>query len=514
MSPRQAVLGIENGSYFHGSLRVFEGVSFLLDGARTGMVGENGAGKSTLLRCLTGELELIDGAIVRSRGLRLGYVPQEIPTALEPLSIRAVLEQSLARAGAEDEYWRVDVLLDELAVALERAEEPFGALSGGWQRLLLIAAAANLEAPDILILDEPTNHLDIGHLNTLEHWLLDELKLPMLIVSHDRDFLNRVTERTLFLRTDGAHAFKAPFIQAREELLRRDAADAGRRKLEAKEVERLEQVAARYRVWGVKNSDFHKKQKMTEKRIERIQRDMTPAYAERDRKLELHDADIDAKVSLRVRDLTVSTPDGRRLLTIDRLNVASGDRIALLGPNGAGKSTLLSVLSSAFEPAKAHYDPKAAIRYNPSCQLVYFDQRMMQLPLGATLIDWVESAGGPTTTQCMSLLAKAGFDHTRARSRIGDLSFGERSRLIFLKMRLLKPNFYLLDEPTNHLDISGQEDLESQLERSEVSCVFVSHDRYFTRAAATRFLEIRRGRLVETEDADEFFDRQSVAAAH
>jgi ATPase subunit of ABC transporter with duplicated ATPase domains len=513
MPPRQAVLGVENASFFHGSKRVFSGVSFLLDGARTGLVGENGAGKSTLLKCLTGELELIDGQIVRSRGLRVGYVPQEIPEALEAMSIRAVLEQALTRTGAEDEFWRVDVLLDELGVALDRADDRFGALSGGWQRLLLIAAAANLESPDILILDEPTNHLDIGHLNTLERWLLEDAKVPMLIVSHDRDFLNRVTERTLFLRADGAHAFKTPFIQAREELLRRDAADATRRKLETKEIERLEQVAARYKVWGVKNSDFHKKQKMTEKRIERIQRDMTSTYVERDRKLELHDADIEAKVALRVRDLKVTAPDGRLLLTIDRLNIGAGDRIALLGPNGAGKSTLLNVLAAAFEPDRAHYDPKAAIRFNPGCQLVYFDQRMMQLPLDSTLIDFVEAAGGPTTTQCMSLLAKAGFDHTRARSRIGELSFGERSRLIFLKMRLLKPNFYLLDEPTNHLDISGQEDLEAQLEASEVSCVFVSHDRFFTRTAATRFLEIRKGRLVETDGADEFFDRQTAAAA-
>jgi len=513
MARGQAVLGMEDGAFFHGVRKVFSGITFLLDGERTALVGENGGGKSTLLKCLTGELELTDGAIVRSRGLRVGYVPQEIPPGLEMLSVRAVLEQALARAGVEDEYWRVDVLLDDLGVDPERAEDRFGALSGGWQRLLLIAAAAHLDAPDMLILDEPTNHLDIGHLNTLEGWLMDELKLPMLIVSHDRDFLNRVTERTLFLRTDGAHAFKTPFIQAREELLRRDAADAGRRKLEAKEVERLEQVAARYRVWGVKNSDFHKKQKMTEKRIERIQRDMTSAYVERERKLELHDADIEAKVALRVRDLKVLTPDGRLFLTIDRLNIGAGDRIALLGPNGAGKSTLSSVLAGAFEPDRAHYDPSAAIRFNPGCQLVYFDQRMMQLPLGDTLIDWVEAAGGPTTTQCMSLLAKAGFDHTRARSRIGELSFGERSRLIFLKMRLLKPNFYLLDEPTNHLDISGQEDLEAQLDASEVSCIFVSHDRYFTRTAATRFLEIRKSRLVETDGADDFFDRQTAAAA-
>ncbi len=130
------------------------------------------------------------------------------------------------------------------------AGQAFGQLSGGWQRLILIAGAARLEEPDILVLDEPTNHLDLANIATLERWLTATFKIPMLIVSHDRAFLNRVTDRTLFLRADGIHAFRAPFSQAREELLRRDAAAAQARRLEEKEVKRLEQAAARYKVWA------------------------------------------------------------------------------------------------------------------------------------------------------------------------------------------------------------------------------------------------------------------------
>jgi len=124
------------------------------------------------------------------------------------------------------------------------------------------------------------------------------------------------------------------------------------------------------------------------------------------------------------------------------------------------------------------------------------------------VLDYVLEAEGTTEKEAIRMLAQAGFAFARLKEPIGVLSHGERARLGFLKMKLLRPNFYLLDEPTNHLDIEGQEDLEDQLERSDVSCLFVSHDRFFTRTAATRFLEIRRGRLVEIDDPDAFFDTQ------
>lgn len=507
MSSRQAVLGVENASFFYGANRVFEGVSFQLDAARTALVGENGAGKSTLLKCLMGELELNSGQIVKSRGLKIGYVPQDVPPGLGERTVREVLESALpAQDGSED--WRVDVLLDEIGVSHEISQQPFAALSGGWQRLMLIAASAKLAEPDLLILDEPTNHLDLGNINTLEMWLGEDESVPMLIVSHDREFLERSTTRTLFLRTDGAHAFKAPFLEAREALLHRDAADAVRRRLESREIERLEKMAARYRVWGVKNDKFHKRAKATEKRIERIEAERTGAYSARERRLELHDGEIDAKVALRVQGFPVTTPDGRPLFTVEKLSVAVGDRIAVLGVNGAGKSMLLSALARSWDPGQQHYDGAAPIRFNPQARLTYFDQKLADLPLKISLLDYLAGAEGATDRDANALLAKAGFPYVRIKGPIADLSHGERARLVFLRMKLSKPNLYLLDEPTNHLDIEGQEDLEAQLEGSDVACLFVSHDRFFTRTAANRFLEIRRGKLVEVEGPDEFFAAQ------
>ena len=514
MSSRQAVLGVENASFHYGASKVFEGVSFMLDEARTALVGENGAGKSTLLKCLMGQLELTSGQVIRSRGLKVGYVAQDTADALAGFTVREVLTRSLNDQDGGDD-WKVDVLLDELEIAPEMADQRFGALSGGWQRLFLIAGAARLAEPDLLILDEPTNYLDLANINTLERWLAAEQRLPMLIVSHDREFLERTTTRTLFLRSDGAHAFKAPFMRAREELLRRDAADAARHKLEAKEITRLEQVAARYKAWGVLNSDFHKKQKMTEKRIERIEADRTDAYVARERRLELHDGELDAKVALRVQGLTVATPDGsRKLFTIDKLSIGVGDRIALLGANGVGKTMLLTALAAAYDPAREHYDGVSPIRFNPGARLAVFDQKMRELPLKTSLVDYMaQDPGGVSGTAANKILAQAGFAYARIRGPIGDLSHGERARLIFLKMQGAEPNLYLLDEPTNHLDIEGQEALESAAwKQSDVACLFVSHDRYFTRTAATRFVEIQPGksggRLVEVERPDAFFERQ------
>ena len=509
MASRQAVLGMERASFFYGSSRVFENVSFLLDDARTALVGENGTGKSTLLKCLGGQLELNGGQVIRSRGLRVGTLPQDIPDGLANRPVRDVLGDALVRGGIGDDLWRIDVLADEIGVAQDVLDKPFGALSGGWQRLLLIAGAARLEEPDLLILDEPTNHLDLGNINTLERWLTQDFTVPMLIVSHDREFLDRVTERTLFLRADGVHSFKTRFSLAREELLRRDATAAARARLEDKEIKRLEQAAARYKVWAVKNPDLNKRKNAVESRIARIEKERTQTSVARERRLELSDTDLEARVALRLAGLEVKTPEGRKLVGIDKLAIAAGERVAILGTNGAGKSTLLSALAAAYDPAREHYDGVSPVRFNPACRLVYFDQTMRDLPTRTKILDYVVDADGVTEKDAIRHLAGAGFAFARIAEPIRVLSHGERARLVFLKMKLLRPNMYLLDEPTNHLDIEGQEDLEEQLEKSDVSCLFVSHDRFFTRTVATRFLEIRKSRLVEIDDPDAFFDAQS-----
>ena len=155
-----------------------------------------------------------------------------------------------------------------------------------------------------------------------------------------------------------------------------------RARLEDKEIRRLEQAAARYKAWAVKNPDLNKRKNAVETRIARIEKERTQTYVARERRLELADGDIDAKVALRIAGLDVTAPgSGRRLIAIDRLAIAAGDRIALLGANGAGKSTLLSALAGAFDPELEHYDSLSPVRFNPACRLVYFDQSMRDLPL-------------------------------------------------------------------------------------------------------------------------------------
>jgi ATPase subunit of ABC transporter with duplicated ATPase domains len=241
------------------------------------------------------------------------------------------------------------------------------------------------------------------------------------------------------------------------------------------------------------------------KRIERIEATRAEIHRPNGRRIELGDGDLDASAALRVHDLTVTTQDGARaLVAIDRLVIAPGDRVALLGANGAGKSSLLNALAAAWNARDPYYDGSAPARFNPACRLAYFDQSLRDLPLDRSLVDYLTDADGVTEKDALRGLAQAGFPFARVREPILVLSFGERSRLAFLKMKLLRPNLYLLDEPTSHLDIEGQEDLETQLEETDVACLFVSHDRFFTRAVATRFLEIRNGRLTEVENADAF----------
>ena len=183
--------------------------------------------------------------------------------------------------------------------------------------------------------------------------------------------------------------------QAREELLRRDATAATRAQLEEKEIRRLEQAAARYKVWAVKNPDLNKRKAALETRIARIEKDRTQTYVARERRLELADGDIDAKVALRIAGLDVMAPGSeRKLIAIDRLAIAAGDRIALLGVNGAGKSTLLSALAAAFDPELEHYDSLSPVRFNPACRLVYFDQTMRDLPVDMSILDYVAGGAG------------------------------------------------------------------------------------------------------------------------
>ena len=374
------------------------------------------------------------------------------------------MARALTRGGAEGEDWRIDIMLDEIGVEAATAERPYGALSGGWQRLVLVASAALLEDPDILVLDEPTNHLDLGNIATLERWLTEVMKLPMLIVSArpGRSSTASPTAR-MFLRADSAHSVQRPHSPSRANRCpgARCRPDARPRSLEEKEIKRLEETCARYKVWAQKNDDVRQEgARSWSGRSSGWKAAKTKIYVARERRLELGESEMEAKVALRVEGyVTVRTPDERALFTIERLAVRAGDRIAhARNQRAAGKSTLLTALALEFAAKDApHYDGKAAGAVQSGlARLAVFDQAMADLPMDASLIEYMSQVQGVGEREAIQALIKAGLpapaDGTGRSLRCS--RFGERARLKFLRLKAEQPNFYLLDEPAPATSIS------------------------------------------------------------
>ena len=222
-----------------GKTQLFNDLTIAIGpGDRVGLVGANGAGKSTLLKCLTGEADLTSGEITLSRGARVGEVPQSVPEELLDVSLFDAVASGLDAEALSSEGWRVDVVLDTLSTPAELRDRRVRELSGGWQRLMLLMRAW-VGDPDVLVLDEPTNHLDLEKIALLEGWFETIGSVPVIVASHDRSFLDAVTNRTLFLRPDVSRYFPLSYTRAKEALTGEDASDAARRERELKEAGQL-----------------------------------------------------------------------------------------------------------------------------------------------------------------------------------------------------------------------------------------------------------------------------------
>ncbi len=462
-------------------------------GDRVGLVAGNGAGKSTLLRCVAGLTEPDEGSVVLARGASLGYVEQDVPPALLGLTLAETLRRALPKAGREQEAWRVGAVLDEFDTPEELYDRPLGSLSGGWQRLALLARVW-IRHPDALLLDEPTNHLDAEKIALLERWIGGPAaRVPMLIASHDRSFLDTSTTATLFLRPGVSTLYAHPYRTARTLLADDDAAQERKHAKDAREVTRLRRNAGELRNIGVNSGSdlLQKKSMQLRERAERLEATLRPAHTEKAGSIRLVSRESHAKVLVALRDVDVTTPAGDVLFRIATLDVRQGDRLVLLGHNGVGKSQLVRLLRRATREAVA------GVRISPSLVLGYADQGMAHLPDEQTPHRLISRFKGIGDGQATRLLASAGLALEAQALPIGRLSPGQKARLGLLALRLTAPNFYLLDEPTNHVDIPGQEQLEAELLAQEATCVLVSHDRSFVQAVGTRFLEIARGRISE-----------------
>ncbi len=483
---------------------LFENLSLVIGGAdRIGLVAANGGGKTTLLRCLAGLAEPTTGDIVRSRGLRVGFVEQEMPDNLRSLPLAEAIRRALPPVERDANEWLVGVILDALAAGAELHGRLVGDLSGGWQRLALIARAWVTE-PDALLLDEPTNHLDLEKIQRLERWIAGEAgPIAMVIASHDRSFLDACTTRTLFLRPGYCPSYAHPYSIARGLLADDDMAAERKLVKGTREADRLRRNAADLKNVGVNSGSdlLLKKAMQLTKRAEALEHTLRPGHVERTGEIRLANRGTHARVLLDIADLRVRIPDGRELFRIEKLHVFQEDRIVLLGRNGVGKTLLVRQLREAIDSS----DGVAGIRAAPSIALGYVDQLMSQLPLGDTPHGYIAARFRLGDQRSTSLLAGASFTVDMQRRPIRVLSLGQRARVGLLALRLAEPNFYLLDEPTNHVDIAGQERLEAEILAHAPTCVLISHDRSFVAAVATRFLLIEQGKVEEVDGPERFY---------
>jgi ATPase subunit of ABC transporter with duplicated ATPase domains len=474
-------------------------------GDRIGLVAANGRGKTTLLRCIAAAMEASEGEIVRSRGLNVGYVEQNVPAALLDTPFHAAVLEALSVEQRLSESWRVDVALESLDVPEALHQMPLKQLSGGWQRLAMLARVLMTDA-DVLLLDEPTNHLDLARISRLETWL-DALprEMPVVIASHDRAFLDATTNRTLFLRPEASPMFSLPYARARAALREADASDERRYQQDLKTAQQLRQQAAKLNNIGVNSGSdlLLSKTRQLKQRAERLEDAAKPAHLERSAgAIRLANRGTHAKVLVTLDDASVETPDGRLLFKTGKQFICKGDRIVLLGPNGAGKTRLVAMLRAAIEHPDA---AQAGIKATQSLVLGYGDQALAGLSDADTPMRTIIRRFDVGDQRARTLLAGAGLSIEMQGRPIERLSGGQKARLGMLLLRLSQPNFYLLDEPTNHLDIEGQEALEDELMLHQASCLLVSHDRSFVRTVANRFWVIERKRLVEQEGPEAFF---------
>jgi ATPase subunit of ABC transporter with duplicated ATPase domains len=482
----------------------------IADGDRVGLVAGNGLGKTTLLRIMAGESEPAGGEIVRSRGLKLGYVEQDVPAALLPLSLRDAVLDALPPGDRDTDAWRADVALDGFDTPYEMRDRLVSELSGGWQRLMLIARVWVTD-PDAMLMDEPTNHLDLTKIFKLETWLNREARnIPLVVASHDRDFLDAVTNRTLFLRPGSSRYFALNYSDARVEFEREDASQAAQNERDLKEAAKLRKQAAKLNNIGINSGSdlLVVKTKQLRERAARIEDAVRPVHKERAGEIKLGNSGTHARLLVGLDNVEVKTPDGTALFRIDKLHIFQGDRIVLLGRNGTGKTQLVKLLHRAMTGEEV-----PGVRVTPSLVLGYTDQDMSQLPVKMTPETFISTQFDQTDAKVRSLLAAAGFAIEKQSQPIGRLSFGQRARLGLLALRLTAPNFYLMDEPTNHVDIPGREALEGEILTHGATAVLVSHDRSFVRNVGTRYLEIVGRRLVEVEGPENFFEAMMLEDA-
>jgi ATP-binding cassette subfamily F protein 3 len=514
-----------------GAERVFADVNFQIDDTdRIGLVGPNGAGKTTLLNLLVGREAPDEGTIAIARNTRIGYLTQTAhfqpdntlreemltvfdqlraweqelgelaqqlasPEAQEDVELHELLLKQYAdrqtrfeHAGGYTYENRVDQVLDGLGFTREQQTAPVKHLSGGQQTRAALGKLL-LQEPDLLLLDEPTNHLDLAALEWLETYLAS-WKGALLVVAHDRYFLDKVTSRTLELAFGRIEEYPGNYTRYLE--LREERMERRMREYEAQQeyIAHTEEFIRRYKA-GQRSKEARGRQKLLD-RMERVERPQDfPEMS-----FELNAVVESGQVVLSTHKLEVGYPastkdsEPKLLVRVADLELLRGDRVGLIGPNGAGKTTLLRTIIGELPPLSGHVYPGHNVRIG------YYSQTHAGLNPQRTIVDEIRQVSVLSEDGARSFLSRFLFTGDDVFKPIGALSGGERSRVALAKLTLQGSNYLILDEPTNHLDLQSRQFLEEVLDDFEGTLLFVSHDRYFIDRLATKLWVIEQGVLI------------------
>ena len=481
---RPVLLSTESVAKAYGGRTLFEAVSFgLFEGDRAGLVGPNGSGKSTLLRILAGHDSPDAGTRSARGGLRIGYVAQD-PVFPATGRVEDVVASVLGHVDAGDRPGRVALALGRAGFSDGREE--VASLSGGWTKRLAIAQALASE-PDVLLMDEPTNHLDVDGILWLEQVLADEAR-AYLVVSHDRYFLEHVTDRVLELNPafpGGLFASDGPysrFLERRDEFLRGQAAYE----------ESLANTVRREIAWlrrGAKARTTKAKGRIQE--AERLIGELADARergASRSVDVEFTSSDRRTKKLLVARGVATSR-GGRPLFGALDLSITPGTRLGVIGPNGSGKTTLLDLFAGALSP------DQGTIERADDLRLVRFEQQRAELDPAESLRRALAPEGDAVTFQgrhvhVASWAKRFLFRPEQLQLPVGRLSGGEQARVRIARVMREAADVLLLDEPTNDLDIPTLQVLEESLAEFAGAVVLVTHDRFMLERVSTTILAL------------------------
>ncbi|MDY3657475.1 MAG: ABC-F type ribosomal protection protein [Lachnospiraceae bacterium] len=519
------ILSCQNISKAFVENQVLKNVSFHIeDHEKAAIVGINGAGKTTLLRIIVGEMTPDDGQVVLAKDKTLGYLAQNstVDTSHtiyeELLSVKADLlrlEEKIRECENNMKHANGDALEDlmkqytSLTHAFEtgggylyRSElvgvlkglgftedefsKPVATLSGG-QKTRVALGRLLLQNPDLIILDEPTNHLDMNSIAWLETYLLN-YKGAVLIVSHDRYFLDRIAGKVIEIDQSKATTFMGNYSDyaVKKEQLRVAAWNAYMN--QQREIKHQEEVIEKLKSFNREKSI--KRAESREKMLDKIEVIEKPSEVRTDMKLTLTPRILSGNDVLTVEHLSKSF-DSHKLFTDVNFEIKRGEHVAIIGDNGSGKTTLLKILNGLV-PAD-----QGTFRLGSNVEIGYYDQEHHVLHSEKTLFEEI-SDDYPylNNTQIRNVLAAFLFTGEDVFKRISDLSGGERGRVSLAKLVLSNANFLILDEPTNHLDIMSKEILEDALNGYEGTILYVSHDRYFINRTAHRILDLTEGQFV------------------